>query len=288
MLRPAVQPGSTLDYTLPDEEVELNFSPARRLEITTPPDVRKLASVGIVGSVKFKPRITLKMRPKKDEPIPLEISLQTGEDADLHVAYSTNEDDRPRALPLHRLLLPWAALTRPADAALDADREIPELKGGDWARGRSVFFSDQAQCAKCHQVHGRGGRIGPDLSNLIHRDYESVRRDIRLPSATIHPDYLTCLVEMKDGRVLTGVPRTEGDDLIIGDTQGREYRIRRSDVEALHPSALSIMPEGLEKTVGPERMRDLLTFLLTEPLQPAKLERDGRRRRARWPKWRRR
>ena len=124
-------------------------------------------------------------------------------------------------------------------------------------------------------MRGRGGRIGPDLSNLIHRDYESVLRDIRLPSATIHPDYLTYLVELKDGRVLTGVPRTEGDELVIGDDHGKEVRARRSDVEALHPSALSIMPEGLEKAVGPERMRDLLTFLLTEPLQPAPLERDG-------------
>ena len=78
-------------------------------------------------------------------------------------------------------------------------------------------------------------------------------RDIRFPSATIHPDYLTYLVELTDGRVLKGVPRTEGDELVIGDDKGREVRARRSDVEGLHPSALSIMPEGLEKAVGPER-----------------------------------
>ncbi len=35
------------------------------------------------------------------------------------------------------------------------------------------------------------------------------------------------------------------------------------------------MPEGLEKTLGPEQVRDLLTFLLTEPLQPAPLEIEG-------------
>ncbi len=217
----------------------------------------------------------LQLRPKKGEVVPLEVTLETGENTTLGISYTTNDDDRPRALPLHRFLLPWSALTRPADPTPDAARDIPELKGGDWARGRDVFFSDQAQCAKCHQVRGRGGKIGPDLSNLIHRDYESVLRDIRSPSATIHPDYLTYLVELKDGRQWVGVPRTEGDELIIGDQQGREFRARRSDVEALHPSALSIMPEGLEKALGPERMRDLLTFLLTEPLQPAPLERDG-------------
>jgi type 1 glutamine amidotransferase len=35
------------------------------------------------------------------------------------------------------------------------------------------------------------------------------------------------------------------------------------------------MPEGLVKTLGPEKMRDLLTFLLTEPLKPVPTERDG-------------
>jgi type 1 glutamine amidotransferase len=43
----------------------------------------------------------------------------------------------------------------------------------------------------------------------------------------------------------------------------------------LKPSAVSTMPEGQDKNLGPERMRDLLTFLLTAPLQPAALEREG-------------
>ena len=51
--------------------------------------------------------------------------------------------------------------------------------------------------------------------------------------------------------------------------------MKRSEVEALHPSALSTMPEGLDKALGPNRLRDLMTFLLAEPLKPAPLERDG-------------
>jgi putative heme-binding domain-containing protein len=275
MLRPAVQPGSTLDYTLPDEKVLLDIGPAQYLHVSAPPGVGTHTSAGpITGSIGIT-QVQLDLQPKKGEPTLLEISLRTGENTRLDITYSTNEDFRPRALPLNRFLLPWAALERPKDAPLDADRDIPELKGGDWARGRDVFFSDQAQCARCHQVHGRGGKIGPDLSNLIHRDYESVLRDIRLPSAAIHPDYLTYLVELKDGRALTGVPRSDGDMLVIGDQQGREFRVKRADVEEVHASPLSVMPEGLEKAVGPERMRDLLTFLLMEPLRPALLERDG-------------
>ena len=271
MLRPAVQPGSTLDYTLPDEKVRLSLESSGPLGVVVPEKAAQAFTVDNGGPVSGR----VWVNPKKGEPVPLEVELQGETKYALNVSYYTEEDDRPRALPLNRMLVPWAPLTRPADAPLDADRDIPELKGGDWVRGREAFFSEGALCAKCHSVHGRGGRIGPDLSNLIHRDYESVLRDVRYPSAAINPDYITYFIEMKDGRALIGVPRTEGDEVVLGDERGKEFRLKRSGVDAMHPSALSTMPEGLEKAVGPERMRDLLTFLLTEPLRPAPPDRDG-------------
>jgi putative heme-binding domain-containing protein len=151
-----------------------------------------------------------------------------------------------------------------------------QLKGGSWLRGRQVFFSDEATCARCHKVGGQGGAIGPDLSNLVHRDYDSVLRDIRDPNAAINPDHLSFAVELKSGKVLTGVPRSDGPDrLVLADGNAKETAIERKDVEAMAPSPLSIMPAGIDGTLGPDRMRDLLTFLLTQPLQPAPLEIKG-------------
>ena len=43
------------------------------------------------------------------------------------------------------------------------------------------------------------------------------------------------------------------------------------------------MPEGLDTALGPERLRDLLTFLLTDPLSPARLSTKARRRLAAGP-----
>jgi putative heme-binding domain-containing protein len=259
MLRPAVQPGSTVDYELPGEEVTLVLRQAADFAVRSPTRVKPATE----ADGRRVARVTVK--PAANAPVLLEVVLPTGGAvADLSIAYHTREDARPRTLPLRRFLLPWAA-TQP-DAPRDlAQRDIPELKGGDWGRGRHVFFSDEAGCARCHRVAGQGSDIGPDLSNLAHRDYASVLRDISEPSYAIHPDYITQLIALKDGRVLTGSVRSEGERLHVGDNQGRLTTLRRDEIESMIPAAVSIMPEGLPKQLGPAKMKDLLTFLLADP-----------------------
>ncbi len=248
MLRPAVQPGSRIDYEWPPEVVTMKFTSSARLRLS-----------GSSGN-------TLTVRPEPSKPVPVELHLTSGGGpVSLAVSWTTNEDSRPRPLPLHRILLPWAdtsgkALDQPAALA-----RAPELEGGSWARGRKEFFGDEAGCAKCHTIHGQGGDIGPDLSNLIHRDYASVLRDVTNPSFAINPDHLTYVVNLTSGRVLTGVVRNVGRKLRIGDNKGVVTEIDRDDVEEMKPSPVSTMPEGITKQIGPARMRDLMTFLLTPP-----------------------
>ncbi len=268
MLRPAVQPGSTAGYTLPDEEVTLVFSGPGPIEVVTPAGSSPLGA-GADGRY----RVGVTVSPRRRSPVPVAISMATSGPAALEVAWSTREDARPRALPLRRLLLPWAAMEKQSETI--ADRNILELKGGDWVRGRALFHADQSKCGSCHQVRGRGGEIGPDLSNLVHRDYASVVRDIHTPSAAINPDYISHSIAMADGRVLVGTLRTDGDRLIVGDGAGHRTVVARSEVDATSPSSASIMPEGLDTALGPEKLRDLLTFLLTDPIRPAALEHEG-------------
>jgi putative heme-binding domain-containing protein len=268
MLRPAVQPGSTIGYRLPDEEVTLTMSASAPMVVKGP---AAGASSGSIDERRHAVRISV--TPKERQPIPLEIALATGGPSKLELSWTTREDSTPRAVPLRRTLLPWATLEKPKDDLVR--REILELKGGDWARGRAIFYGEQAKCSDCHKVRGRGGEIGPDLSNLIHRDYASVYRDVHTPSAAINPDYVAHSVALNDGRVLQGTLRTEGDRLLVGGADGKLASVPRAEVEASSPSAVSIMPEGLDTNLGPERLRDLLTFLLTDPLGPARLEGEG-------------
>jgi putative heme-binding domain-containing protein len=253
MLRPAVQPGSKIDYEWPAEKVTLTFRS------------RSAFTVQKAAATKGADGYSVTISPAAAARVPVEVVLTTGGgEADLRVTWHTAEDGRPRALPLRRLLVPWAPAERiesPPTAATDA----PELKGGNWARGRKVFLSEEAACSKCHRFGGEGAVVGPDLSNLPHRDYPSVLRDVAEPSFAINPDYISQVVNLADGRVLTGPIRVEGESFLIGDEKGQVATVRRADVDRMVPSKVSVMPEGLPKLLGPEKMRDLLTYLLTEP-----------------------
>ncbi|HEX8204232.1 MAG TPA: PQQ-dependent sugar dehydrogenase [Isosphaeraceae bacterium] len=199
------------------------------------------------------------------EPAELTVSARTGTGGQplaLHVSYATGSDPTERPVPLEGLLLPWAPAAPPAAAV--ASGPPPRLAGGDPRKGEALFFSEQARCSACHKVRGRGGDVGPDLSNLVARDAASVYRDIAEPSATINPDYVPFSVALKDGRVLAGVVRAEGaDTLRVIDADVRATVVRRDQVDELRPAGASIMPADLVRSLGEGGMRDLLAFLLS-------------------------
>ncbi len=251
MLRPAIQPGSQLDYELLAEQVKLTFETPGRVMVTSE------SGISTAGQT-----VTLNHQPRKGSPLPLKVQVAfSGGNPTLAVSYTTKEDARVRSIPLWRIMVPWADRESRSIGEAAAVR-VPELEGGSWARGRAVFFGD-GNCSKCHLHHGAGSDVGPDLSNLVHRDYASVLRDITSPSFAINPDHLTYLVEMVDGRTFTGVIRTMGDTVHIGDAKGVITKVDRKAIERMTASPISTMPEDLLKQLGPDRSRDLLTYLLT-------------------------
>ena len=270
MLRPTVQPGSRIDYTLPPEEVTIT------IESRVPVDVKAASAVPkVLQTTNGIHRVSVTVAPVAGELLPLELSIPTGPaEPALSIVFSTKDDQRLRALPLRRLLLPWATLKQGDAIAEVAKSDLPQLKGGSWQRGREVFFSEYAGCARCHRVGGQGSDLGPDLSNLIHRDYDSVLRDIRDPSSALNPDYIGSAVRLKDRRVFHGILRSAGADRFIvrGDLEGEETPFHKDRIQKVTASAISIMPEGLDKGLSEEQLRDLMTFLLTQPLEPAPLE----------------
>jgi putative heme-binding domain-containing protein len=236
-----------------------------------PAEVRLPRAVGTVGARGGRATATVAL-PVQTNPAPFEVKLTTGTTdgaaPTFDVSYKSMHDVHGHALPAAWQFPSWAPQPLPPPAA--APEPAPELAGGDWKRGEAVFFGDEAKCATCHVIRGKGGHVGPDLSNLPHRDAGSILRDIVKPNAVIHPDHLAYVAKTKGGQVLTGLVRADrADRLRLYDTAGKETVLDRADVVTLKAATLSIMPEGYDQ-LGREKLKDLIAFLTTDaPPEPA-------------------
>ncbi len=274
MLQPEVQPGSSLDYEPSAEQVKIVVRCVPRgVRLETDDSQASIQPIEASGQRAFE--LLASSQPKRL--VPIRLVIETNQDTHvsqlIRVSFSTDQDARPRALTLRRFLLPWTpAATAKHDSMLAVQR--PELDGGNWLKGKSLFHNAQIGCVNCHQLRGRGGKIGPDLANLIHRDYHSVVRDILQPSATLNPDHLAWNYELVDGRTIAGVPLSDDESSItLGQTDGRTLTVAKREIETRQPANVSVMPANYGELLNAEQQRDLLTYLLTDPLQPAPLER---------------
>ena len=257
MLQPAIQPGAKLDYERPTENVEIDFS--------LPSVVRKGGS-----------GLDFAHKPSAGDWFRYDFAFESGSDTSKSTAnWSTAAAPRLRAFPLRRFYAPWAK-PESSTPATNESRVIPEIAGGNWLHGRRLFLGGKLACAKCHTMRGEGGHVGPDLSMLPQRDYASVARDIAHPNVALNPDHLASIIELADGDALTGLlTRETATELTVVDASAAPRRVPRAQVKSIRPSTVSLMPEGLWDALTKEEQRDLMTFLLTVPLEPHPLEREG-------------
>ncbi len=252
MLIPATQPGAKLDYTPEPETVTVVFKSDAAFKLQAPgTKIKRVnereAHLTVIG-------------PAGDKWQPLTITLATPARS-LDVSFFTARDVRPRAPGTRRFLLPFA--TPGGHEAME--RVIPEITGGNWENGRALFRG-KAACATCHTLRGEGFNVGPDLNNLVHRDYASVLRDLVEPNAAINPDAVAYTVTLKKGEQITGTRVGETEDALhLAQPGGVIAKPKKSNIIKTEPMTLSLMPEGLDKALSREELRDLMTYLLTEP-----------------------
>ena len=137
---------------------------------------------------------------------------------------------------------------------------------GDPARGRRVFFSPSAACGRCHRIEDHGGRLGPDLSTIARgADREKLMQSILHPSRDIAPQFVSHEIETKDGRTLTGFLIAQSSDgtLTIVSADGKAVRVSGDQIASRTQSKVSMMPEGLDRTMSVQGFCDLMAFLLS-------------------------
>ncbi len=134
---------------------------------------------------------------------------------------------------------------------------------GDLESGKFLFFSNRLACAGCHRINGKGGAVGPDLSQIGKvRSTRHLAEAILLPSATLANGFESYTLATHAGRTLTGLIRRESASAIhLVSPDGTETRVSRVDIAEIQPSDVSIMPQGLDKQLTQVQLRDLVAFL---------------------------
>jgi quinoprotein glucose dehydrogenase len=139
------------------------------------------------------------------------------------------------------------------------------LEGGDAARGYDVFFGrSAASCRRCHKVGGNGGEVGPDLSAIAKdKDRQYLLESIVDPSAKIAKGFETLIVVTIEGKVLSGIVKSEDDKVVrLMTPEGSVLTVAQDDIEE-RAKGKSGMPSDLSKNLTRSEIRDLVEYLST-------------------------
>jgi putative heme-binding domain-containing protein len=133
---------------------------------------------------------------------------------------------------------------------------------GNVENGAKLFSS---QCASCHRVAGKGGRIGPDLTRIgIARSRAALVREIRTPSEFVGSTFETVTLVTKDGQRIRGAKKNEDVFSIqIMDTRERIQGFLKSNLQEVVYEKASLMPDYGPGRLNDNDLNDLVGYLTT-------------------------
>ena len=133
--------------------------------------------------------------------------------------------------------------------------------GGNAAAGEAVFFG-KAACATCHEVNGRGGIAGPDLSGAGRLSPAALRQTIVDPNSG--PPKVTVAARTQDGRDIRGVRRNEDTFSVqIVDAAGQLHLLDKRTLASMRVENRSLMPADYATRLSPAEIIDVVAYLRT-------------------------
>jgi putative heme-binding domain-containing protein len=149
------------------------------------------------------------------------------------------------------------------EAAVDT---VQNLENRDFEQAKNIFAA--AACITCHTIRGEGGSIGPDLTQLGTR---FTKRDILEaiidPNKTISDQYASTVFALKNGTSVIGKLVKEDDNKYyisqnpFAPDQVKE--VNKKEVSSTTQAEISLMPPLLINNLNPERLRDLMAYLVS-------------------------
>ena len=136
---------------------------------------------------------------------------------------------------------------------------------GDPRRGEELYRT-KGGCVRCHTINGRGGALGPDLTEVGARRSEAYLREaLTDPGAAVPEGFLLVQLTTADGRRINGVRLNEDAFSIqVRDLSDIFHSFWKSELSELHrDSGKSPMPRYRELLTNTE-LDDLVAFLAAQ------------------------
>ena len=165
----------------------------------------------------------------------------------------------------------WAMITFLRSTVMAARAPI----GGNGSAGEKIFWG-RGGCANCHMVKGKGGILGPDLSQTgstrtlpyleikVRDPGKELTKGLREPNA----DYVfpmtnsTVTVVTNDGLRIVGIPKNEDSFSIqmLG-TDNEVHLFLKKDLKEVVHEQKSLMPAYTKQVLNDAELKDLLAYL---------------------------
>jgi putative heme-binding domain-containing protein len=139
---------------------------------------------------------------------------------------------------------------------------IDNVVPGDVRVGEAVF-NGKGGCAGCHMIRGRGGLIGPDLSNIAaERKVEDLREALTKPKPVPPRGYQPVRLRTVKGQAIRGVIKNENNfSLQVLGTDQKVHLLLRSEISELTYEEKSLMPADFDKKLSKDELQGLVAFL---------------------------
>ena len=141
---------------------------------------------------------------------------------------------------------------------------------GNASAGEAIYWGEKAKCSNCHAISGKGGYLGPDLTNIGGvRPMAVIRESVLEPSNDLYQlEKEAVTVKLKNGETIRGVARNRNNySLQVIERAGKLHLLSMRDVAELEILERSAMPGDYGERLSAEELENLFAFLARQSLR---------------------
>jgi putative heme-binding domain-containing protein len=161
-----------------------------------------------------------------------------------------------------------AAYVRSLNAPANVVPVVGDVKAGE------IVFRGEAGCSGCHMIHGRGGYLGPDLTDIgSTRRLGELREAILDPGGLSADGYRPVTLHDANGNPLRGIVKHESNWASeVLDEKGGLHLLHGSQMKQAIPSPGHVgdqwMPGDYGQRLSKDDVQNLLAYLSKQSVRP--------------------